>query len=339
MPRARTPTLLLVTFSVAALGACATHPMDDESMALPMPGGKADGLDTIPEALPTALSATGLYADGALSPQVVPFEVEFPLWSDGAEKQRFLYVPSGSVIDTSPRDGFVYPIGTRAWKQFSLDGAPVETRFFVKVAEDRWLYGSYAWDATGGDATLAPRGVENARGDYDIPGREACWLCHRGAPDGLLGPSGVQLSHAEADPLAAFEAAGFIAAADDVRTEIPGEPATRNALGYLHANCSSCHVPRHPLTAAAAIDFTVPSGLATAEEAPVYTTVVDRASTHAVYGVRHLITSGHPEHSQVLLRMTLTDTLRMPPIGVSVVDEAGVALVRDWIASLPPHHH
>jgi hypothetical protein len=241
--------------------------------------GKPDGLDTPLDGLPELLSATGLYDGDSVAAAVAEFAVEFPLFTDGADKRRFLYVPVGTTIETSVAGEFRYPVGTRAWKEFAFEGDRVETRFFVKVAEDRWLYGAYAWNDDDSDATLVPFGRNDVRGDYDIPAQDACWLCHRGAADGLLGPSAVQLSHAEGDPLAAFEARGFLTDADALRTDVPGTPVVRAALGYLHANCGSCHVPRHPLTIAAPIDFTVPPGLATVDDAPVYRTVLAPSST------------------------------------------------------------
>jgi len=45
---------------------------------------------------------------------------------------------------------------------------------------------------------------------------------------------------------------------------------------------------------------------------------------------------GHPEQSILLARMQSTRPKEMmPQIGRSVVHEEGVALVRDWIQSLP----
>ena len=37
----------------------------------------------------------------------------YPLWSDGAEKQRYLSLPPGTQIDTSNMDDWKFPVGTR----------------------------------------------------------------------------------------------------------------------------------------------------------------------------------------------------------------------------------
>jgi hypothetical protein len=100
-------------------------------------GGSAGGgldasgeADAPPFTGPEKLSETGLYSDIAtktLAPDVMSYSVRFPLWSDGADKQRFLYLPAGSQIDTSWMDVWTFPIGTKAFKQFSLAGL-IETR-------------------------------------------------------------------------------------------------------------------------------------------------------------------------------------------------------------------
>src|SRR5262245_20803994 len=71
---------------------------------------------------PQALSETGLYRDIAtrgLAAGVISYDVRYELWSDGAEKQRYLYLPPGTQIDSSDMDGWRFPIGTKVWKTFS----------------------------------------------------------------------------------------------------------------------------------------------------------------------------------------------------------------------------
>jgi hypothetical protein len=44
---------------------------------------------------------------------------------------------------------------------------------------------------------------------------------------------------------------------------------------------------------------------------------------------------GSPDLSVLVARMARRDASGMPPLGSTVVDAAGVALVREWIAALP----
>src|SRR5688572_2800390 len=76
-------------------------------------------------ALPQRLSETGLYADlpgEILRAGVRAYRPEFELWSDGASKRRWLALPAGARIDTRDMDAWIYPEGTRLWKEFVRDG-------------------------------------------------------------------------------------------------------------------------------------------------------------------------------------------------------------------------
>src|SRR5690349_20362108 len=73
-----------------------------------------DGGPEIPFDGPMLLSETGLYSDIAtrtLAPGDAPFDVGFELWSDGAEKQRWLLLPEGTAIDDSDVDRWSFPTG------------------------------------------------------------------------------------------------------------------------------------------------------------------------------------------------------------------------------------
>lgn len=94
--------------------------------------------------LPTQLSATGLFADvatGTLAPDVHTFEPSFALWSDGAEKRRWIWIPPGTTIDATDPDDWSFPVGTKFWKEFSRDGVRVETRLLQRVGplDDDWV--------------------------------------------------------------------------------------------------------------------------------------------------------------------------------------------------------
>src|SRR5947209_7643500 len=79
---------------------------------------------------PVHLRETGLYAPGSserIATDALPFSPQYPLWSDGAEKRRWIRLPRGTQIDARDPDHWVFPVGTRIWKEFSL-GRRLETR-------------------------------------------------------------------------------------------------------------------------------------------------------------------------------------------------------------------
>src|SRR5688572_23474543 len=65
---------------------------------------------------PGTLRETGLYADAAMRAVAatnLPFAPQYPLWTDGAQKRRWIYLPPGTTIDASNPDAWQFPIGTR----------------------------------------------------------------------------------------------------------------------------------------------------------------------------------------------------------------------------------
>ncbi len=204
--------------------------------------------------LPCLLSETGLYAADmvTIQPGVHPFKPNFALWSDGAEKRRWIALPDGSKIDTSDMDYWSFPTGTKLWKEFSRDGVRVETRLIAKQPSGTWYAVAYHWHADQKDADAVPNGVMNASGTpHDVPNSDQCLTCHSQMPDKALGFSAIQLSHDRTDPsntlewtLGALIEAGLLSNPPAAPFTVPGTEAQRNLFGYLHANCGTCHNPK-----------------------------------------------------------------------------------------------
>lgn len=289
--------------------------------------------------LPARLSETGLFAnqiDETLAPGVQPYAPRFELWSDGAAKRRWIYLPPGTQIDTSDPDAWNFPVGTKLWKEFTRDGVRVETRLLYKhgVASTAWTPVAYVW-GDDGDAWASPGGRANARGTkHDVPSAAQCMGCHRGTKSGVLGFSAVQLPEAGeggAIGLAELRASGRLTAPVPP-VEVPGTPETRAALGYLHANCSHCHNQSRPARVGPRcfdperdIDFMLRVGeLATPEDTATYRTAVG-----------NVIAPGKPGDSDVMVRIRSRDPWwGMPALGTEVVDTAGVQILETWIRSL-----
>ena len=290
------------------------------------------------------LSETDLYQDlaaGELAPDLIPFAPAHVLWTDGADKDRYLRLPAGAAIDTSDMDHWQLPVGAQLFKFFRRDGVLVETRLIERVAgtgdrdDDFWV-GAFVWRDDASDADFAPDGLADAGGtDHDVPDTRACWLCHRGQPGAALGLSAIQLSNQEGD-LEALAAAGRLSHPPPGAYAIPGEPAVQAALGYLHANCSQCHNPR----GAAWIDTDMDLELSVADAAPEETTTY-----RSTVGVElqyfesddyvYRVVAGDPEASGLLHRMTVRGSdIAMPPVGSELVHPAGLDLVSDWIGGM-----
>lgn len=315
---------------------------------------------------PARLQQTGLYTDlhaRAVSPRNLEYAPQYPLWTDGATKRRWVYLPKGKSIDGSRPDAWVFPVGTKFWKEFAFHGRPVETRYMERLADGSWLYASYAWAEDGSDAVLVSdkgqRGAcavrENAW--HDIPSVSDCKACHQGQRAEVLGFSALQLSpdrdpqalHAEAVPAPGVNLdwlvrngmlKRFPRALLDTPPRISAATATeRAALGYLHGNCGHCHNDDGPMVG---LEFALRHAMGDAPEAPeraIQTAVEQRIKARAPGQTKDAvlrIEPGRPETSVVYQRMASRHVaLQMPPLGSVIVDEQAIALLSRWIAEGP----
>ncbi len=313
---------------------------------------------------PPRLSDTGLYRDPAtrtIADGIRPYSPQYPLWTDGATKLRWISLPEGSTIDASHPDAWRFPVGTRLWKQFSFGGRPVETRFIEKTADGKWIFAAYVWNQDLSDATLAPAstGLKNfyeiAPGvRHNIPSVFDCRACHEGTGrDPVLGYGALQLSsprdplapHAEAEPANSLDLAALLRerrlsnAPASWRTHPPGivapTPRARAALGYFHGNCSFCHNDRDPVSS---VGMSLRASLVARSvfDEPAMRTAVGVPSKFQIRGIppgtSRRLAPRDPAHSAVLVRMRSRDGMsQMPPLGTKLVDKDAVALISAWL--------
>jgi len=311
--------------------------------------GISDASDTaVPDAAPPwtgpdLLSETGLYSDfdaRTLAEGVTIFAPRWPLYSDGSEKNRYLLLPPGTTIDTSDADAWVFPDGTRAWKDFRRDGVLVETRFLEKTGEGDfgWRYVAYVWDVGETEAVATPEGLVDALGTpHDVPDQADCLNCHRGGSGFLLGVSALQLGDV-GGLLETLVGDGWLSDAPPPAADLeaPGTPEIADVLGYLHANCGHCHNDRHPLSFMRSMRLNLPIGVATPEETPTYRTAIGTPADHEIEGTFINVDPGMPARSQLWVRMGLLDPdLRMPQVGTELPDAIGVPMIEAWILGLP----
>ncbi len=213
-------------------------------------GGGAGGSGGMVDPMPTMLSQTGLYSDIAskkLADGVHPFQPAYALWSDGATKHRFVYMPPGGKITTDNMDFWQYPAGFKLWKDFSRDGKLIETRLLMKLGDgiSNWYMVAFKWKDDYSDAIAVPTGEMNAMGTmHDIPSKDDCKGCHASMNDYVLGFSAMQLSHSLPDSLnlAQIDQMGWLSTPIQAGGyPLPGTQVEKSALGYLHANCGMCH--------------------------------------------------------------------------------------------------
>lgn len=308
-----------------------------------------DGVLPASSVAPATLAETGLFASAASAAQVASYvhlyQAKFPLWADGAGKDRYIFLPRCASIDSSDMDHWQFPVGTRLWKHFSVEGKRVETRMLHRYGSGNadWLYATYGWDDTQPDdprATVAVlHGSPNANGTlHDIPDPSACPSCHGKLPDKPLGFSAFQLSHAgEGLNMQRLSDWGMLSVPARSGFPVPGSAVQQAALGYLHGNCGGCHnadgaIPReNPMRLRLLVGQT-----SYAQTDIVVTTMgVPTVNAYPELHDKPRIDPRAPANSAVYLRMSDRNKFPMPPLATKFADtDTGVAAVAAWIDSL-----
>ncbi len=311
------------------------------------------------------LACTGLYADWGtrtIAPGVLEYRPGFELWSDGAAKRRWLYLPPGTKIDVSNLDEWVFPVGTKLWKEFSLPvgglNRQVETREMEKTADGAWRRATYLWSA---DGTSAPEITDGApllpgTDHYSVPAVTACVKCHGGRADNVLGLDAVLSAAPEATGLtwADLQTRGLVTSTNGNHLvitsalQITGNDVERPALGLLHANCGvACHNVNDPGAHFNARLDVVKGALPTLFATGVYRTTINALSSFrpktATGELYYRVRPGDVAHSTLAYRMSVRDIdapgsapEQMPPLASNLVDTKGRAIIEKWIGAMSP---
>ncbi len=265
-----------------------------------------------------------------VAPGGIPYDVRYPLWSNGADKDRWIELPPGGTIDTTDREAWVFPDGTRLWKRFEIDGSPVETRLLEK-RDGAWLAGTYIW--SGGEAYL----TDGTRQDlvlpsgapYTVPSQYACLVCHEATlgQDFALGIEPFQLGD---EGLAALSATLDTPFGPAPELDI-ADPLEAEVRGYLHGNCAFCHQPAGVVSRVSVVTLDL-------RYSAVDPGLLD---AHAEYWNANpyendglpLVAPGDPDGSALVGILEATD---MPRLSVWEPDAEAIGDIRAWIAAMPP---
>jgi uncharacterized repeat protein (TIGR03806 family) len=298
---------------------------------------------------------------------VVPYALNSPLFSDYAHKLRFVRLPDGTQVDYNPDSVFQFPKGTAIVKTFfyyhderdpSKGRRLMETRVLLHEQKG-WVALPYIWnedqsDATlevaGGDAKVAWTDGNGSRRQvqYQVPNMNQCKTCHE--KNGVLtpiGPSARQLNgeYAYSDglqhQLKHWSQARMLRGLPEDPSAIPAlvdyadvsKPLGLRATAYLDINCAHCHNRSgQAQTSGLYLDWKTTDETAYG----FYKTPV--AAGRGSGNLRYDIEPGNPEASILHYRMASADPgIMMPELGKSLVHAEGVALIREWIASLVKH--
>jgi uncharacterized repeat protein (TIGR03806 family) len=315
--------------------------------------------------LPLQLSQTGAFGDLAtLTPQagIVPYELNLPFWSDHAHKSRWFSIPDvNDTMTFSAAGNWQFPAGTVWIKHFELElteGDPesrrrLETRFLVR--NDDGVHGfTYRWNEAETDASLVAEAgqdetitIRHAGGAvlreqvWRYPSRSECLQCHTSAGGFAAGFNTVQLNRphnygtGSANQIAALSQVGYFAepvanVATLPKLSRPDETSIsleRRVRSYLQANCVACHQPG----GSAQGNWDARIATATDEANLINALLVNDQGDPA----NRVLAPGDVAHSELLRRIGLRGAGQMPPVGSTIADPAGVALIAEWINALP----
>ncbi len=322
--------------------------------------------EDLPPSFPRLLSQTGAFRDTArLLPGtgLIPYEIQAPLWSDGAIKRRWAAIPELGEVHVSDRGAWQMPEGTVFVKHFELamdEGQPslrrrLETRLLVAARGGAYFGVTYRWRADSSDAelvlsaqtevlTITDENGARREQTYVYPGAQDCGICHNASAGYVLGMRTRQLNREleyrpdfpAINQLVAWAGWGLLDRSfdntDALLSPRLADPRDESATlqdrvrSYWDGNCSMCH---------AGADGTV-NGWDARTITPLDLQGIDQPPRSAgPEAAALLIAPGAPEESYIYRRGATAELpLRMPPLGRNRVDSEYLDLLQRWISSL-----
>ncbi|WP_246070152.1 SO2930 family diheme c-type cytochrome [Mangrovivirga cuniculi] len=288
---------------------------------------------------------------------VLPYDLNSPLFTDHASKFRFVYVPNGDVASYDTTDVLTFPKGTILVKNFyytlqSGEDFIIETRLLLHQSSG-WNLEVYEWNDEQTEAyrnivgnTKPLSFVANGQSytvDYVIPNKNQCKNCHaRGNDEKPIGPvvqnlnKNYSYSDGVENQLTKWVEAGILEQPN--HSEIPAwadytdETRSLNdrARVYLEVNCAHCHQKNgSAYNSGLFLNYYNTDSLSLGfNKTPV-------AAGAGSGGLDYVIVKGDADASILHYRMNSTSTkVMMPELGRTLIDEEGVALIREWINSI-----
>lgn len=317
-------------------------------------------VDAVRRAFPKKLSETGMFQsvrDLHPAAGLIPYEVNVPLWSDGASKQRFIALPAKRKVGFHERAAWEFPVGTVLVKTFFLEldrRRPtelrrLETRLFVH-APNGWHGYTYVWNEDRTEAELLEGAltrtyqIRTADGvteqSWYFPSGADCMACHTKSAGFVLGPNTRQFNRThdyggfQANQIETLDHVGvFSGRLPKPVTELEAypewnassKPLDASVRAYLDVNCANCHNPAGIAGSRPDLRWHAPlkqMGL------------IGMPAGQGRLGPSDslLVTPGDPKRSELLLRMSTRGSRQMPPLATNMVDRTAVELIERWIA-------
>ena len=297
--------------------------------------------------------------------KVLPYDVITALFSDYAHKARFVWMPEGTAANYSKEEALDFPVGAVLIKNFfypydfrdeSKGRKLIETRLLVK-RKNGWDNIAYVWNDQQTDAELNIVGdtkhvaftdLQGEKRDFDyfVPNKNQCKNCHNFNNVALpIGPKirnlNMDFKYAEGskNQLEKWEEVGYLKGyhkEENMHNKIanPFDPASgtleERAKSYLEINCSHCHRPEGSANTSGLF-------LLLSDKNPESWGMMKSpvAAGKASGNFKYDIVPGKPDSSILVYRISDNDPeIRMPELGRTQQHKEGIALIREWIASM-----
>jgi uncharacterized repeat protein (TIGR03806 family) len=330
---------------------------------------KTEPVHFVPQEVPYPKLSDYAFFQGELAAmqpndQVLPYNLNTPLFSDYALKARFVWMPPGVQATVNAEGSLEFPNNAVLIKNFYYpadfrkpEGKRdlVETRLLFKT-QNTWKAYTYIWNDEENDAELNIVGDiksvawKDQQGSkqslqYVVPNKNQCKSCHH--QDQALLPIGPKVRNlnrtllypdgSTENQLSKWQKMGYLAAGDYASRfatlanwEDEKSPLAERALAYLDVNCGHCH----SLQGGAHM-----SGLylnyGQSDKMHLGLNKPPVAAGRGSGDRKFDIVAGHPEASILLYRMEADDPgVMMPELGRAKLHKEGIKLIEAWIESM-----
>ncbi|WP_157682112.1 SO2930 family diheme c-type cytochrome [Mucilaginibacter mallensis] len=310
------------------------------------------------------LSEYGFFKNklNALDPNegVLPYELNTPLFTDYAVKNRFIVLPKGTAMKYISEGVPDFPDSTIIIKNFAYINVEhkkvmIETRLLVKNPKDKtWKVMDYLWNKEQTDAvkyiigakipiTLLDNDNNKIATLYQVPNTNDCKRCH--ANNDVLTPIGPKVRNLNltvagqnVNQLLQWAKKGILCGLPEISKvkQLPNWADSKHfsleqrARAYLDVNCAHCHTKGgDAYNTGLFLEYqqTDPNHLGI-KKSPV-------SAGGGAGGLNYDIVPGDAAHSILVYRMNSVEPgTVMPELARTVIHKEGVKLIREWINKL-----
>lgn len=292
---------------------------------------------------------------------VIPYKPASELFTDYAQKKRFVWMPNGTKATyTSDSEVLNLPVGAALIKVFYYTTIQpgnqtkiIETRIMIRK-NDGWIFANYVWNDEQTDAFLTTQSVvqtitfgvgnTNITTNYKIPAISDCSRCHANVITTEKKPIGIkpqnlnfnyQYSDGNKNQLMKLVEVGYLentlpaAIVSVVDYKDSSHPIKLRMRSYFDANCAHCHIEGGEA-------YQLGLRFAFSETETDENMGVGMQAEHPVPGYNgRIVQPGNVAQSILHYRVGTSSNIpyMMPPVGRTVTHGEGIQLIEDWINS------